>query len=423
MKKFLFYCMISVMLTACGGGSAPEESNSTLNQTTNTGTPSTSTPTTTTTTPQTNTTSGWVQIGTGVADVPPDGQNPSMALGNDGNPIVVYEGGTAGVGANWDIYVKRWNGQSWVQLGGTLDMDTTKTIGNPVVAVNPVSGNPVVAWWERSNTADVIYVKGWNGSSWISLGGALNIDSTQDARFPSIAIGQDGKPVVAWWETGVDFAGKTITRVHVKKWNGTDWSALGGAIGIDPIAGDPNVVIDPADGNPLLAYSQGDLVGSSSTYAGSVVVTKWNGSTWNGLGPEMKDFFTAEHPRLAVGSDGKPFVFWQEILSYSNTISIKKWDGSTWTIIPTLDPAGYTYNPSAAMSAAGRPVVSYRGLGHDVYVKEWDGTSWNQLGSVVSGLNDADYPALAIGADGKPVVAWQEFKYSYPDQIYVKKWQ
>lgn len=421
MKNVIFCCLVCVILAACGGGgSAPTLGNSGTNVTTNTNTPLA----TNTGTPTTNTTSGWVQIGSGLADAQPNYRNPSMALGNDGNPVVVYEGGVAYVGGKWDIYVKRWNGQSWVQLGGALHIDATKTIGDPVIAVDPVSGNPVVAWREGTINVDLIYVKTWNGSSWTSLGGPLNMDASKDAGAPTIAIGQDGKAVVAWSEQAVDIFNRPVTRVYVKKWNGSGWSSIGGALGLNSIVKDPNVAIDPTDGNPVIAYSKGDLVGGSGTYAGSVIVAKWNGSTWSGLGPEMNDFFTAEHPRLAIGPDGKPIVVWQQILSYSNTVSVRKWDGSVWTALPTLYPFGDHYNPSVAVSSAGNPVVAYRDVSHTVYVKEWAGTSWNQIGSeVVNGLNDPEFPALAIGADGKPIVAWQESKYYYPVQIYVKKWQ
>ena len=61
----------------------------------------------------------WQQVGSSVAV----GGRASLAQTNTGVPVVAYY---ASDGTSWNIYVKRWNGSSWVQLGTILDVITNQ---------------------------------------------------------------------------------------------------------------------------------------------------------------------------------------------------------------------------------------------------------------------------------------------------------
>ena len=68
-----------------------------------------------------------------------------------------------------NIYVKRWNGNSWLQLGTHLDVNLSLNATTP--ASLDSLGNPVVSWQEMMATFHNIYVKRWNGgSTWVQLG-------------------------------------------------------------------------------------------------------------------------------------------------------------------------------------------------------------------------------------------------------------
>ena len=123
---------------------------------------------------------------------------PSLALDSSGNPVVSwYELDNDTASSN--IYVKRWNGSSWVQLGTFLDVNINQNAQSPSLALDG-SGNPVVSWYEFEGTSgsENIYVKRWDGSSWVQLGSFLDVNVNQGAYNSSLALDSSGNPVVSW---------------------------------------------------------------------------------------------------------------------------------------------------------------------------------------------------------------------------------
>ena len=125
----------------------------------------------------------WQQVGSSVAT----GQSVSLAQTSDGNPVIAYTS-VFEIGTSTDIYVKRWNGSNWVQLGGTLDTNTNHFVYEPSLALDSF-GNPVVSWQEADSSSQNIHVKRWNGSScgynWVLV---WILFLTLDAIGPSLAL-------------------------------------------------------------------------------------------------------------------------------------------------------------------------------------------------------------------------------------------
>jgi hypothetical protein len=124
---------------------------------------------------------------------------PSMALDNAGNPVVSwfeYESGFT----NSNIYVKRWNGTSWVQLGSALDVNITRDAFAPSLALDS-SGNPVVSWNEFDGTSNNIYVKRWTGTAWANVSSsALDKTLSRTAQRPALVLKSNNQPIVTWDE-------------------------------------------------------------------------------------------------------------------------------------------------------------------------------------------------------------------------------
>ena len=105
-------------------------------------------------------------------------------------------------GISRNIYVKRWNGSSWVQLGTFLDVNTNRNAQSPSLALDS-SGNPVVSWFEHDGTSENIYVKRYNASttSWDLVGTTfLDVNTNRNAYNSSLALDSSGNPVVSWFE-------------------------------------------------------------------------------------------------------------------------------------------------------------------------------------------------------------------------------
>ncbi len=361
--------------------------------------------------------SSWVQLGTFLdANTNQNARNPSLALNSSGNPVVSWNEWD---GTSFNIYVKRWDGSSWVQLGTFLDVNTNRGALNPSLALNS-SGNPVVSWNEWDGTSFNIYVKRWDGSSWVQLGGILDANTNQDAANPSLALDSSDNPVVSWYENG------TSRNIYVKRWDGSSWVQLGGILDFNANqnAFNPSLALD-SSGNPVVSWYED---GGTSF---NIYVKRWNGSSWVQLGTFL-DANTnqfAANPSLALDSSGNPVVSWEELDGTSANIYVKRWNGSSWVQLGTFLDANtnqFAANPSLALDSSGNPVVSWNefdGISDNIYVKRYLSNAWQPLGDTLDTTisQNANTASIARKSNNNPVVAWQEFDGT-SNNVYVKEW-
>jgi hypothetical protein len=298
----------------------------------------------------------WSQLG-GVVDSIYSSTNFSMAIGNFNNPAVAY------VKSDKNLYVKRWTGSAWLQLGPTLDVTLAKDslLGQQSVAVD-ASGNPVVTWMEQVATPSYnrdIYVKRWNGTSWVQLGATLDLAVSNDAISPSIAINSSGNPVIVWAENqGSGY------NTFVKQWNGSSWTQIGSAL-------NTSVVSSPGNTSIAISNSGAIAAGWSDRFGQSydVYVGRWTGSVWS----QFSRAGTYQNFNLAFDSSGNPLM----VANGNADIGVIKWTGSAWSQLgsdlnlsgtnPASNPASTSY-PYMASDSLGNPFVTWTENGN-VYVK------------------------------------------------------
>jgi len=365
--------------------------------------------------------SNWIQLGSELnISSSQDAASPSLALDASGNPVVAWHENTPGQFDN--IYVKRWDSSSssWVPLGNELDINPSQNAVKPSLALE-TSGNPVVAWTEWDGSSNNVYVKRWDGTDWVQLGGALDVDPAQEAISHSLALDSANHPVVAFFENdGTSF------NIYVKRWDGTNWVSLGGALDINlsQQAYDPSLALD-ASGNPVVAWHE-----NTPGQFDNIYVKRWDGANWVLLGGALDVNVNdgAALARLVLDTSGNPVVAWTEWNSSSSNVYVKRWDGANWVPLGNeLDisepqPAG---SPSLALDTSGRPVVAWfenDGTSDNIYVKRWDGTSWLLQGSGLDTVlsQEAQYPKVAMDSLGYPVVVWEE-QVGSVKRIYVKR--
>jgi hypothetical protein len=204
--------------------------------------------------------SAWEEVGTGsasgggISDNTGWSGSPSLGFAPDGTPYVAWHDG-----GDDEIYVRRWSGSAWEEVGtgsatGGGISDNTGWSGSPSLAVAP-DGTPYVAWQDNTGGDYDIYVRRWSGSSWVEVGvdsasGGGISDNTGWSGSPSLGFAPDGSPYVAWHDdSGGDW------EIYVRRWNGLSWeevdagSASGGGISDNVGTSD----------NPSLAFSQGGM--------------------------------------------------------------------------------------------------------------------------------------------------------------------
>ncbi len=182
--------------------------------------------------------SSWVSRGGNLATDAYWYSSPSIA-GLGSVPYVAYEEASGP-----SIVVKHWGGSGWVQDGGSLNVHPGNAAYKPCL----VNGNGTLyaAWSEVYGTSQQIYVKHWTGSTWVQDGGSLNINPAQDAYQPSMTA-VNGTPYVAWTETG------TKTQLYMKHLSGGSWVTDGGSFNRHTNLDNSGVSLANSSGNVVYA--------------------------------------------------------------------------------------------------------------------------------------------------------------------------
>lgn len=182
-------------------------------------------------------------------------------------PAVAWADTTSG---NAEIYVKRWNGSSWVEIGtgSASNGGISRNSGfssEPSLAFT-FNGKPVVAWQDTSSGINAIYVKRWNGTAWVEMGsgsasnGGISGNASHSVS-PSLAMDPNGAPLVAWANNTTD-----SRQIYVKRWNGVAWVEIdSGSASNDGVSNSskqsniPSLSVDKRSGQPVVAWQSGTL--------------------------------------------------------------------------------------------------------------------------------------------------------------------
>lgn len=233
------------------------------------------------------TTEAWSAMGTGV-----DG--PVYAIAVDG-PSVYAGGRFLAAGFQRINALARWSDDTWVPVGdGLID-----SAGASVRAIAPVSGGLFAGGRFRiAGRATAHNIGYWTGASWraVRAGGSDNVDRN-GVNGPVHALAVRGRDVYV----GGDFTvAGGVSANRVARWNGEEWSALGGGIG------EADALV-----RALAIDSIGNVyVGGIFSRAGGAPangIARWDGTRWSsmagGVGGENPYVFAlaVQRGRLLVG--------------------------------------------------------------------------------------------------------------------------
>lgn len=396
---------------------------------------------------------GWEEIGAGsatgggISNSGGSSQTPSIAFGADGHPIVAWEDWTSEYP---EIYVRRWNGSSWAEMGagsasGGGISNTSYTSSGPQLVVG-ADGVPVIAWEDNStpDRAYAIYVRRWNGSAWVEMGsgsasGWGMSQSYESSYWPALTVGPDGMPVVAWPDSRNGYY-----EIYVRRWNGSAWVQFGNSATGGGDSHEGNWMAPPAlaigiDGNPIVAWED-SITGDAEIY-----LRRWNGSSWAEMGTASatgggisNNDASSHSPSLVVDSQGRPVIAWRDDSSGVAEIYVRRWNGSSWAEMGAGSDSGGgisnsgegAYFPSLAVSSNGTLTIAWSdrsGGDAEIYIRSWNGFSWEPTGNSTAsggGISDSSGgsydPSLAISQDNRLVVAWSDGTIGN-NEIYVRR--
>lgn len=144
-------------------------------------------------------------------EIPQNGEY-DLAVDNNDVPIVLWAEQIEGVRRERAF---RPEGNGWVPVTGHLSESCSKVN----LEVNPLTNEPTIAClFHQWGGGDFVSVQSWSGGAWRSIGKLEELPFFGLASLgPSLAIGRDGRPMVAWGTSG---------SVSAAKWNGTKWSVV-----------------------------------------------------------------------------------------------------------------------------------------------------------------------------------------------------
>jgi hypothetical protein len=191
------------------------------------------------------------------------GSSPCLAsLGN--TPYIAYNDFYTGYSY---VYVKHFNGNAWVQDGGYLNINSTNYTAHPTLIFH--NATPFVTWSEKIGDHYQVYVKHFDGVSWIQDGRGLYVADGFNAFNPRLVFYQD-EPWVTWWEerTSSPYDRSIyVSALPLPSYSGTEW--IGFSMGLNNSTSPQNVNPDLGVGDNLyiVRSEYGEIyVSTYSTY-------------------------------------------------------------------------------------------------------------------------------------------------------------
>ncbi|MCC6359608.1 MAG: hypothetical protein IT450_12760 [Phycisphaerales bacterium] len=265
-----------------------------------------------------------------------------------------------------------WDGQSVEHIGESFEASAA-AFCTYVDAANPGAPTLVVGGDGRG-VVDSGRVAQWNGAGWTQLGGDFNDAVRGLAFFDEDGTGPNPPGLFA---CGPFTSVAGVTAMHVARWDGQQWSAVGAGLGSAQVTSvNALAVFDPDGAGPgrAVLVAGGNFLPTESSTAR--YLAKWDGSTWSDVGNPITT--PGEVFGLRVFDHDADGPATPELYACGNWYSsptfktIARWDGETWRGVGTLNAyargfAEFDLNPDDDIPAG---LFIYTGTG----VYRWNGS-------------------------------------------------
>jgi len=333
------------------------------------------------------------------------GQDTSIAIGTDGNPVISYHDET-----NGDLKVAHC-GNTLCSTGNTITtVDSTDLVGRYTSIAIGTDGNPVISYNimldESSGDLKVAHC----GNALCSAGNTITtVDSTDFVGFhTSIAIGTDGNPVISYY----DVTNKALKVAHCGNALCSTGNTITTVDDTDNVGRYTSIAIG-TDGNPVISYhdnTNGDL---KMVHCGDMdCAENVNNNTITTVDISIDD--VGEFTSIAIGTDGNPVISYYD--STNEDLKVAHCNNALCSagiaIIPfanNIDDLG-TYT-SIAIGTDGNPVISYYDDTNGDLELAHCGTISCSEGNTITTVDSIDgagrHTSIAIGTDGNPVISYE----------------
>ena len=362
----------------------------------------------------------WVELGgsasgngvSGLSDY--DATDPVIHVGQDGLPVVSWlRGVLSGTYPNYTfsyrVFVAKWDGSAWVGFGGSH----TNGISGSLYAARPdmvIDGlnMPVVAWEEP--TLARVYVYRWNGSSWQQIG---SLGNSPSAVYPKLAVSQTALSSQGSTDNlALASRGSTITGN-----NGANWGALidndvnvanYGYTWWATQTNSPGAMILDLQSQYAIISNSLYLYDADARYHQYRIDVSTDGSTWQTIFDRTTGQYQGwQHLSLGTAVQARYLRLVGTYNSVGNGFRAVEWRayGATASTVPQVYVTWIQQpNPSAGQ------------LYPQVYVAQYSNSTWQGLAGsmtypgLTSATNAGTTPyqsSIALTPEGQVMVAWK----------------
>ncbi|MCH8822292.1 MAG: hypothetical protein IH984_02175 [Planctomycetes bacterium] len=257
----------------------------------------------------------WSALGQGI-----NGYIKSLVVFDDGSgPALYVGGGFYAAGEESANNIARWDGETWSLLGAGTD----GSVLIMVVFNDGLGGGPALyvgGSFESAGETTALNIAKWDGEEWSAVG-----DGTNGTVRGAMTVFDDGTGQALYVGGSFTEAGGAEA-LHVAKWNGLEWSPVGG--GTDDAVNNL-AVFDAGSGEGPALYATGIFLHAGGVSAQTIA--RWDGKEWSQLGgginglPQTLGVFEDINsgPGLFVGG-----LVWHA--GMIDVAGIAKWDGAHW---------------------------------------------------------------------------------------------
>ncbi len=370
----------------------------------------------------------------------------SVKLGSApaGPPVAVYRSSLSGTSQIYAVYYDsgRWREYGISAQASLLSANSTTSATKSLLAISD-NGNIHLAWTGTMSGPENVYYQFWDGLQWqgtgssLSPGGLSGLSSGGWMLGEAFTLDSAGNPIVAWaYDIGFNFYSA------VRRWDGTDWTYPVGSAGEHFTDG----AWDSAQ-VAVASNASAQLVVAWTADAGAdfeVLVKAYQGGEWvdfagsGTAGGVSNSGPWVTRPVLAVFSDGRPLVAWENYATSARKIFLKQWTGAVWQEmggdsggLGLFAGAVKVRAPALVIDSTDRTVIAWSeenlsGI-WQVRLQRWTGSAWEQLGASAGadGLSntpgDSISPSIALDGSDNPIVVWTDHS-SGVNEIYLRHW-
>lgn len=334
----------------------------------------------------------------------------------------------------------KWDGATWSALGnngageGSLYNADSGLFAHYATSV-AVSGSDVYVGGQFDDLnnfgtilTQVSYVAHWDGGNWNEMGSDPN-GALQGQLGPStveaiVVMGTDVFVGGNFTDVSDRFGNNIPEADFIAKWDGTDWSAIGGN-GYGDGALTSSVYALAVDGPDL--YLGGSFYGFYDTSGGyhpeGRSVLKWDGTQFSALGDDgaSGSSLNGQVNALAV-KDGNVYVggYFQDVNNFGSPLPeadyVAMWDGSNWNALGSDGLGnGAISNQVHALELVGSELyvggafIDAGGIPEADFLARWDGANWQAVGGNGAGNGSLDYTVYALDSYGWDLYVGGEF--------------